>query len=217
MRGNRRVLCAAALLLGAAGPERAPTRFTTHDFGLTAVIPPGLVHCPTPVGWAGGDHGITVYLTPPLVCDGGAPQAAADEAERLPQIRLYYVRNAAAGSDGGGPPRSNAALHRQACGETLSDWPVRMAMLGVPAATCFAHRGDVITLAVGTLYRQERAGSVDALPDSIVWLVLQTNAARYVYDLGIFRTALLSVRQCRAPERAVVPARPGCPARVGGW
>ena len=216
MRVNRVGVCAAALLLAAAGPERAPGRFTSRDFGVTAAIPPGLSHCPTPAGYAGGNHGVTVYLTPPRACDPGAPEAVAEEAARLPQIRLYFTYYVVE-TPGRAPPRTNAALHRQSCPETLSDWPGRMTMLDVPAATCFEHRGEMITLAVGTLYRQERIGAFDGVPDSAAWLVLQTTPGRYSYDLRVFQAVLQGVRQCRPAGAAAFSGRPGCPGLDAGW
>jgi hypothetical protein len=212
---RRASLCAASLLLAAAAPERAPARFTTHDYQLTVNIPPGLFHCPSPPGWTGADHGISLYLARPSACDAETPAAAEAEAGQLPQIRFYYVSN---GVDMGGqqgaihPPQRNLELHQLACGEAHSAWPPPMTMLGVTATTCFEHRDDTISLAAGTLYRQTMTATTP--PDSQAWLILQTSARRYPYDLKIFQAILKTIAVCRSKDRPPEPPRPACPPAV---
>ena len=210
MQVNRTVLCVAALLLAAAGPQRTPHRFTTPSYGLTVTIPPGLFHCPAPPGGAGLEHGISLYLTQPQACDPDGPAASPAEAARSPQIRLYVVANAA--EPGAPPPKTNGELHRVSCGETLANWPAAMSLLGMPGATCFEHRGEIITLAVGALYSQTVQRS--AIPDDRVWLLLQTTALRYPYDLKIFQALLNAVALCRPPDRPAQPPRPSCPPAI---
>jgi hypothetical protein len=201
---NRVALCVAAVLVAAASPEPAPRRFMTPHFQLTASIPAGLFHCPNPVGWAGADQGISLYLEKPKACDADTPAASAEEAGRLPQIRFYYVSN--------GSPRTNADLHKVACSETLSSWPKPMTMLGEAAATCFENHGGTIALAVGTLYRQMVAPS---RLDSQAWLILQTTALRYPYDLKIFEAILATITVCRSSDRPPQPPRPTCQSFTG--
>jgi hypothetical protein len=199
----------ASLLLAAASPERAPTRFTTHNYQLNVRIPPGLFHCRYPAAWVGSDHGISLYLEQPQGCDPGSPAASDEEARHLPQIRFFYSYNVADMEPYGRPPRTNTELHQQACKESFSGWPAPMAMLGVAATTCFEHRGDTISLAAGTLYRQSTVAA--APPDSQAWLILQTTARRYPYDFKLFQTILKTIAVCRAKDRPPQPPRPACP------
>jgi hypothetical protein len=123
---TRVALCLAAVLVGAASPDRAPSRFTTPNYQLTVRIPAGMFHCAYPANWVGSDHGINLYLEKPAACAANAPEAAAAEAGRLPQIRFFYAYNVAdlapSGSDFH-PPRTKAELHRQACDRYSADFP----------------------------------------------------------------------------------------------
>jgi hypothetical protein len=87
-----------------------------------------------------------------------------------------------------------------------------MTMLNVAATTCFEHHGDTIALAIGTLYRQAIAPADP--PDSQAWLILQTTARRYPYDVKLFQTILKTIAVCRAEDRPPQPPRSTCPPFV---
>ncbi|WP_114950784.1 hypothetical protein [Sphingosinicella terrae] len=70
----------------------APPTFVSVNYGLTFPSPPGVYHCPLPIGWIGSDHGTTLFLAPPATCGGAGYSSSSRRSAPVvpPHIRLYY-------------------------------------------------------------------------------------------------------------------------------
>lgn len=167
-------------------PLPAPPLYVTHNHGLAITIPRGLTYCPLPDDWVGSDHGVELYLVPPLSCGrAGLPSSDRDAAPERPAFEIFYEIN------------TSDYVDSRYCHATVA---VRVFEREVQA--CRRRDGEWITVEAGAGY------TVDHERHDLV-LTLRTTKSRYAADLFRFRAFAIGVRTCR-PEWAG-GRQPACP------
>jgi hypothetical protein len=72
-------------------PVPAPPVYVTENYFLTFRSPAGAAICPLPDDWVGSDHGTTLFLSPPEICEGaGYPSSDRGFSPDEPRIEVYY-------------------------------------------------------------------------------------------------------------------------------
>ena len=213
MRGWAALAVVLACAAAAPAPRPTPPVFATSNYQLTFRIPAGLFRCPYPDDWVGPDHGVEFYLTRPRACDPAGPAATERERSR-PRIGVYYEYNSGESVRVGNDMRFPATDAEIMAGECRHPRGQAVWLLGRPATGCQHRSGRAVTLVIGAVYWQspDQAGPQ---PDSDVRIELDTQADRYLRDLGVLRAVAASLRVCGDRTRTVapdLPARgPRCP------
>ena len=175
------VLIAVAPAQAAKGPRPANGRFTSFNYVLTFVAPPGLYYCRLPSDWVGSDHGTILFFEPPRACTGaGYPSSSRGFEPDVPRIELYYGYHMVDGP-------IDPCTHRKA-------GTVRF--MGGNRTVCAWRGGGFEIRSIGSLYNANGEKT-----DGEVFLTLITTPARLNRDYATFVQIAGDLRSCRATDR----------------
>jgi hypothetical protein len=166
-------LSVAAQAHAGSRPRPAHGRFTTNNYTLTVIAPPGLSYCPVPRTWVGSDHGTILFLIPPSRC-GGVGYAASDRGAlpaNLPHIEIYY---------GFSDPDSSPSPPCEKIGE--------IRLLRQDRAVCAQRGGATIVRTVTALYKNDTANQLS--------LTLVTTPKRLASDMAVFTRLVEGFSTC---------------------
>jgi hypothetical protein len=172
------LLAASTLVTSAQAsqtPSKAFARFTSFDYVLTFVTPPGLYYCALPDDWEGSDHGTVLFFERPRAYMGvGFPSSARNYTPEVPHISLYY-----------GYHMEESPLERckRIAGYTR--------MMGKIRSVCAERDGKFEIRGVSTLY------DVNGKADGEIGLSLVTTLARLRQDFATFARVAGALRNCR--------------------
>lgn len=155
--------------------------YSSVNYAITFPAPSDATYCPLPDTWVGSDHGTSVFLHPPRVCQGvGFPSSSRGFKPNVRRIDVYYG-------------------YVIDDGETYTPEKCRsvgkITLLGKAHALCRSTDPHGVVLWSGATYF---AGLNTQL---VVTLVSTPNHLRH--DLARFRTFAASVRTCSQVDRDV--------------
>ena len=197
--------------------ELTPKAFTTHNYSLTFLIPPGLYRCSLPASYAGSDHGMFIYLEKPISCNRQTLTANSGSGAQLPNISIFYSYNVIPVSVPGlgqSIPTTNAELVADLCKNPSRSLKKGLYLFGLPAVGCVQKKASLIQVILGALYSQESTKN-NASPDSQLTIEMSTTETRFNNDLELLKMIAGGAAVCSAegipPQTVKIPQ---CPPHI---
>ncbi|MBS0294841.1 MAG: hypothetical protein JSR45_00930 [Proteobacteria bacterium] len=175
-------------------PSPAPARFASDEYGVAAVIPPGLVRCARPKEAVTSDHGFVVFMVAPKDCAYETLSGALP-----PAMAVFYGYSTPEDVEPGFDrlDDATAALHmaQRYCGKGKVA-PSALRLAGRPTAQCRKLTGQGrVSLELTARYSPGPGRGSAALTAS-----LETTPEREAADRRLFLRLARSVRLCRPSD-----------------